>query len=229
MIRALVPAEDTPSLNLYRRPTFAAMPDAPHRYFLLNKPFDMLSQFLSPYPQRLLGDLGFPFPEGTHAIGRLDLHSEGLLLLTTNSKVTRLLFNGPVPHPRTYYVQVKGIPDADAIARLEQGVEFTIRGGGQYTSVPCNVEAVSKLPFSFSSPYIYNPYINYSWLRMTLTEGKFHQVRKMVRMVRHACVRLVRTSIDGLELGDLQPGAVRELSESDFFGGLRIDYDSTRP
>ncbi|RYY63889.1 MAG: pseudouridine synthase, partial [Chitinophagaceae bacterium] len=64
----------------------------PHRYFLLHKPYDVLSQFVSPYPQRLLGDLGFDFPEGTHAIGRLDLHSEGLLLLTTNSKVTRLLF-----------------------------------------------------------------------------------------------------------------------------------------
>ena len=65
-----------------------------HRYFLINKPYDMLSQFKSDKAEVLLGQLDFPFPEGTHAIGRLDKQSEGLLLLTTNKKVTGLLFQG---------------------------------------------------------------------------------------------------------------------------------------
>ncbi|RYD86518.1 MAG: hypothetical protein EOP50_22285 [Sphingobacteriales bacterium] len=60
---------------------------------------------------------------------------------------------------------------------------------------------------------------------MTLTEGKFHQVRKMVRTAGHPCVRLVRSSISGLELGDLQPGAVRELNATEFFGGLGIGQE----
>jgi 23S rRNA pseudouridine2457 synthase len=80
-----------------------------HRYFIVHKPPNMVSQFVSSHEVGLLGDLDFDFPEGTHAIGRLDSHSEGLLLLTTNKKVTRLLFQGEVPHERTYLVMVKGI------------------------------------------------------------------------------------------------------------------------
>ena len=78
-----------------------------HRYFLVNKPYHMVSQFVSSHDVRLLGDLNFDFPDGTHAIGRLDQHSEGLLLLTTNKKITKLLFQGIKPHTRTYLVQVK--------------------------------------------------------------------------------------------------------------------------
>ena len=76
-----------------------------HRYFLLNKPIDMVSQFVSSHEVRLLNLINFEFPEGTHAIGRLDQMSEGLLLLTTNQKVTKLLFQGVRPHVRTYLVQ----------------------------------------------------------------------------------------------------------------------------
>jgi 23S rRNA pseudouridine2457 synthase len=64
----------------------------------------MVSQFVSTHEVRLLGDLDFHFPEGTHAVGRLDNLSEGLLILTTNKKVTRLLFQGEQPHKRTYLV-----------------------------------------------------------------------------------------------------------------------------
>ena len=65
-----------------------------NRYFILNKPFNMVSQFVSTHDVQLLGNLDFDFPPGTHAIGRLDNDSEGLLILTTNKKVTRLLFFG---------------------------------------------------------------------------------------------------------------------------------------
>ena len=69
-----------------------------HRYFVINKPYNMVSQFISSHDVTLLGQLNYPFPEGIHAIGRLDNHSEGLLLLTTNTKVTRLLFQGTTAH-----------------------------------------------------------------------------------------------------------------------------------
>ncbi len=69
-----------------------------NRYFIINKPPNMVSQFVSTHDVGLLDDLDFQFPEGIHAIGRLDSHSEGLLILTTNKKVTKLLFQGAVPH-----------------------------------------------------------------------------------------------------------------------------------
>ena len=74
-----------------------------HRYFIVNKPGNMLSQFVgSDLP--MLGDLDFDFPEGIHAVGRLDMSTEGLLILTTNKKVTKLLFQSDVSHKRVYLV-----------------------------------------------------------------------------------------------------------------------------
>ena len=83
------------------------MSEIPRRYFLLNKPHNMVSQFVSSHDVKLLCDLDFKFPEHTHAIGRLDNDSEGLLLLTTDKKVTRLLFLGDSPHNRTYLIMVQ--------------------------------------------------------------------------------------------------------------------------
>ena len=68
----------------------------PNRYFIINKPYKMVSQFVSPDKVNLLGDIDFDWPEGTHAIGRLDNNSEGLLILTTNKRVTKLLKLSPV-------------------------------------------------------------------------------------------------------------------------------------
>src|SRR3954454_24106321 len=104
----------------------------PHRYYILNKPYDMVSQFVSTHNVRLLGDLDFDFPEGTHAIGRLDNHSEGLLILTTNKKVTRLLFQGEVPHKRTYLVMVKGVVTPEELLQLQTGITIVIAGGVDY-------------------------------------------------------------------------------------------------
>ena len=89
-----------------------------HRYFILHKPINMVSQFVSSHNVRLLGDINFNFPEGTHAIGRLDKDSEGLLLLTTSSKITRLLFHGKEPHTRTYLVQVINQIQPETILKL---------------------------------------------------------------------------------------------------------------
>jgi 23S rRNA pseudouridine2457 synthase len=101
----------------------------PHRYFILNKPYNMVSQFVSSHDVKLLCDLDFDFPEGTHAIGRLDNNSEGLLLLTTNKKITRLLFQGEVPHKRTYLVQVKNIVSEEALLQLQNGIKISGKGG----------------------------------------------------------------------------------------------------
>lgn len=199
------------------------MTGSKHRYFILNKPYNMVSQFVSTHEVGLLGDINFTFPEGTHAIGRLDNLSEGLLILTTNKKITRLLFQGKQPHKRTYLVLVKHKVSDENLVRLRTGVSIRVRGGEQYISTPCEVEIVTEPEISFSSPYVMTNYIDYTWLRITLTEGKFHQVRKMVAAIRHRCQRLIRVSIEDLTLGDLQPGCVKEIPEEDFFALLKLE------
>ncbi|MCY7311367.1 MAG: pseudouridine synthase [Chitinophagaceae bacterium] len=196
-----------------------------HRYFILNKPYNMVSQFVSSHVVGLIGDLAIDWPRGIHAVGRLDNLSEGLLILTTNKKVTRLLFEDKTPHTRTYMVLVNHAVTQERLQQLRDGVPFRIRGGNMYTSIPCEAEIVTEPGICFPHPYVMTKNIPYTWLRITLTEGKYHQVRKMVAAIHHRCKRLIRVSIEDLVLGDLQPGEVREVAEKDFFRLLKIKYN----
>lgn len=177
----------------------------------------MVSQFKSTHQVPLLGDIDFDFPEGTHAIGRLDSTSEGLLILTTDKTVTRKLFLATEPHPRSYLVMVQNNMSAATIAHLQNGVAIPIKNGALYIAKPISA-------FVVENPCSYYPYANdhrnqypHTWLLITLTEGKFRQVRKMVQALRHRCLRLVRLNICNIYLGDLAPGAVRELDEKTFY------------
>jgi len=199
------------------------MSETTHRYFIIHKPFNMVSQFISPDDVNLLGDLDFDFPEGTHAIGRLDNLSEGLLILTTNKKVTKLLFQGEVPHKRTYIVQVLHEMREDSVQKIREGVSIRIKGNIDWISSPCEADIISKPENIFPADNELHPLIANTWLRITLTEGKFHQVRKMVNAVRHKCRRLIRESIEDLHLGDLPPGKVQEIEEETFFRLLKIE------
>ena len=182
----------------------------------------MVSQFVSTHAVNLLGDIGFNFPEGIHAIGRLDNLSEGLLILTTNKKITRLLFEAATPHKRTYLVLVNHAVTEERLQQLREGVKFRIRGGEYYTSAPCEADIVLQPEISFPSPYTMTKNIPYTWLRITLTEGKFHQVRKMVAAVNHKCIRLIRTSIEDLDLSGILPGEVKEVSQQYFYEKLKL-------
>ena len=193
-----------------------------HRYFMVNKPVNMVSQFVSSHSVNLLTSLPFNFPEGTHAIGRLDQNSEGLLLLTTNKKITRLLFQGAVPHKRTYLVQVKNKVEAATIQKLAQGLVITATYGKRFITTPCEVELVEKPLNLFETAKPLHENVISSWLLISLTEGKFHQVRKMVAAVHHKCLRLIRVSIEDLLLGSMQPGEVVEVNEQYFFEKLKL-------
>lgn len=182
----------------------------------------MVSQFVSTHQVRLLGDLDFNFPEGTHAVGRLDNHSEGLLILTTNKKITRLLFLADTPHKRTYLVQVNNTISKEDLHLLQTGVPIRIKGGNNYTTPPCEVSIIEKPELLYNTANTSTQYGPHTWLMITLTEGKFHQVRKMMGAIRHRCKRLIRISIEELALGELAPGCVREMEEADFFKQLRI-------
>lgn len=181
----------------------------------------MLSQFISG-DMTGLDNLDFDFPEGIHAIGRLDYPSEGLLLLTTNKKITRLLFQGTKKHRRTYLVKVKYEVSPRSLEMLRTGVSIRVKGGDDYMTTPCEVDIVDPPPGLFANPFETKDYVPFTWLLITLTEGKFRQIRKMVTAVGHRCKRLIRVSIENLELGQLQPGEVKEINEADFFRLLDI-------
>ena len=216
------------------------MQNGAQRYFILHKPYDMVSQFVSSHEVRVLGDLGYDFPEGTHAVGRLDINSEGLLILTTDKRVTRLLFQSKVPHRRTYLVKVKYAVSAESLERLCKGVTIRVRGGGYYVTAPCEAEVIPEpvgvfgpagslgSAESLGSAGPFSPpgkdYFPVTWLRITLTEGKFHQLRKMVDAVGHRCMRLIRVSIEELSLAGLAAGGVREVEQGPFFEQLNITF-----
>ena len=188
----------------------------PNRYFIVNKPYKMVSQFVSPDKVNLLGDIDFDWPEGTHAIGRLDNNSEGLLILTTNKRVTKLLFESDTPHKRTYLVHVEKVVTPERLLQLQTGITIRVKGGGYYTTTPCEVEIVEKPTNLPKRAHEFREDLPHSWLTITLTEGKFRQVRKMVLAARHRCLRLIRLSISNIKLGDLKPGEVREVDEKIF-------------
>ena len=185
----------------------------------------MLSQFIGDdFGNNMLGKIDFDFPEGTHAIGRLDNLSEGLLILTTNKKVTKLLFNSKILHKRTYLVQVDATITDQNISDLRSGVPILLRGNIIWTTSPCDVERIEKPDKCYNIVNTLHPRHPHAWLKITLTEGKYRQIRKMIIAVNNKCKRLIRTSIEDLELGNLPVGQIREYSETDFFQMLKIEY-----
>lgn len=192
------------------------------RYFVIYKPYKMISQFVSPYVHRLLGDLDFDFPEGTNAVGRLDDDSEGLLILTTDKSLTKRLLHPERKHKRNYIVQVERKVEAEAIEKLSNGLEILIKKKGSYMTLPCEVTLIDKPENLPDRAHSFKEFLPHSWLEFVLMEGKNRQIRKMCSAVRHDCKRLIRTKIEDLELGEMQPGDVREIPQKELFELLRL-------
>lgn len=186
-----------------------------HRHFLIYKPFGYLSQFIYNLKRnkKLLGEL-HDFPEGIMAIGRLDEDSEGLLLLTTDGMMSEIVRSKKVE--KEYYAQVDGLIDNNAIEKLKQGVEIGFKGT-RYTTLPCNSHIITEKPnFPERGRKIRDErHGPTSWVSITVTEGKFRQVRKMTAAVGFPTLRLVRVRIGNVYLNNLQPGEVLEINEFD--------------
>lgn len=193
-----------------------------HRYFIINKPCNMVSQFVSPHKVGLLGELHYTFPKGTHAIGRLDKDSQGLLILTTNKKVTQLLFSGEAQHKRVYLVQINNLLSKENLLQLRNGVSIRIEGGRNYITPACDVEVITNPETIYTHIQLSNQYGQSTWLLISLYEGKYRQVRKMINALHHRCKRLIRVSIEDLNLEDLPSGGVLEIDEDEFFKKLHI-------
>ncbi len=186
-----------------------------HSHFILHKPYGYLSQFIYELKRKkkLLGEL-HDFPEGTMAIGRLDEDSEGLLLLTTDGKMSEIIRSKKVE--KEYYVQVDGVMTEEAIARIKEGVEIGF-DGGKYITKKCEARLVQEVPdFGPRAKKIRDErHGPTSWAAITVNEGKFRQVRKMTAAVGFPTLRLVRVRVGNVFLNDLKAGEVIQVADFD--------------
>ena len=186
-----------------------------HRHFILHKPYGYLSQFIRTETVRknkkLLGELG-DFPEGTMAIGRLDEHSEGLIFLTTDGKVSHEVRSKKVE--KEYYVQVDGKISDEAINQLQNGVEITVKKE-KYFTLPGKAKRLIPIPvFEERAKKIRDERHGPTrWVSITITEGKFRQVRKMTAAVGFPTLRLVRVRIGNVKLENLKSGKWKEVDK----------------
>ena len=191
---------------------------AEHQHFSIYKPYGYLSQFVNNGPKqnskKLLGELG-DFPEGIMAIGRLDEKSEGLLLLTTDGKVSNHICRDKIE--KEYYVQLDGAITDDSIKQLRQGVEIGFQGK-KYITQPCKAALINEIPnFPIRSKKIRDDrHGPTSWISIVLKEGKFRQVRKMTSAVGFPTLRLIRVRIGDILLGEMEIGQIESVNDVNF-------------
>jgi 23S rRNA pseudouridine2457 synthase len=186
-----------------------------HQHFIIYKPYGYLSQFINNQTKRtkkkLLGELG-SFPKGTMAVGRLDETSEGLLLLTTDGKVSEFIRSSKVE--KEYYAQVDGVITKETLDKLKKGVEIGVEGI-KYQTNPCEAFIINDIPnFPERSKKIRDErHGPTSWVSLTLREGKFRQVRKMTAVVGFPTLRLVRVRIGKIHLNTMGSGESIEVEK----------------
>lgn len=179
-----------------------------HSYLKIYKPYGYLSQFVNHQNKRrnkkLLHAL-YEFPENIMAIGRLDEKSEGLLLLTTDGKFSEYIRSSKIE--KEYHVMVDGIITNEIILKLQKGIEISV-DGKPYTTKKCKAEILEDTSHIIERFVRDERHGVTSWLSITLTEGKFRQVRKMTAKVGLPTLRLVRVRIDNYKLEDMKPSEV---------------------
>jgi 23S rRNA pseudouridine2457 synthase len=176
-----------------------------HHYILFYKPFGVLCQFSG--QGRTLNDY-IPIAD-VYSAGRLDRDTEGLLFLTSDGALQHRLTDPRFAHPRTYWVQVEGIPSESALRELAHGV--VIQG---YRTRPAEVRRLQEEPRlpPRNPPIRFRKTVPTTWIEITLAEGRNRQVRRMTAAVGHPTLRLVRAAIGDLRLEELQPGEWREIT-----------------
>jgi len=178
-------------------------------HIALHKPYGVLCQFTPDQPgQRTLADFGLP--AGVYPVGRLDMDSEGLLILSDEPGFNTRLLDPSRGHTRTYLAQVEGAPDVHAVARLEKG-GLHIKG---HITRPCRARIVDPAPAvpQRDPPIRVRQSVPDHWLELTLTEGKNRQVRRMTAAVGLPTLRLIRVAIGDFQDPSLGAGSWRQMT-----------------
>ncbi|HEX7858354.1 MAG TPA: pseudouridine synthase [Sphingobium sp.] len=177
------------------------------RLILFNKPYGVLPQFTDERSETARPTLSqFIDVPHVYPAGRLDLDSEGLLLLTDDGRLQARIADPKFKTPKTYLVQVEGDPQEDALAQLRKGVR--LKDG---MTLPAEVEYIEPPELWPRDPPVrFRKTVPDRWIRLTIREGRNRQVRRMTAAVGHPTLRLVRWSIGEWSIAGIQPGEWRE-------------------
>lgn len=181
------------------------MTDMP-RLILFNKPFGVITQFGDDGKHPTLKDF-IPVP-GVYPAGRLDVDSEGLLILTDDGDLQHRLSHPRHKLPKTYWAQVEGTPTPEALEALRRGVDL-----GDFVTQPAQVRGIAEPPdlWERTPPIRFRKEIPTHWIELIIREGKNRQVRRMTAKAGLPTLRLIRYAIGEWTLDGLQPGAWREV------------------
>jgi len=179
------------------------------RTLLFNKPYGVLSQFTDKgnagSPRATLSD--HVDVQGVYPAGRLDRDSEGLMVLTDDGRLQARIADPKHKMPKTYWVQVEGLPDEAALEALRKGV--TLSDGPTRSAHVVRIDSPPAL-WERDPPIRVRQNIPDTWLEITISEGRNRQVRRMTAHVGHPTLRLIRARIGHWHLGGLRPGQWRD-------------------
>jgi 23S rRNA pseudouridine2457 synthase len=171
-----------------------------NQIILFNKPFNVLCQFTDTEGRRTLGEF-IKIPRA-YAAGRLDYDSEGLVILTDNGNLQHFISDPKNKMPKTYLVQVEGIPKTEQLIKFKKG--FMLKDG---MTKPAQAEMIAEPKLWPRNPPIrFRKHIPTSWIKITIAEGRNRQVRRMTAAIGHPTLRLVRMSVGPWTVESLKPG-----------------------
>jgi 23S rRNA pseudouridine2457 synthase len=185
------------------------------KYFAFHKPYNVLCQFTKEQPDDItLADF-LKIPSDVYPVGRLDKDSEGLLLLSNDSKFIETLLSPEKSVKKKYAVLVEGLPDQVKLNQLQNGVKIKLKNS-VYQTKPCKA-SFYQLPDNLKGigkPVRVRKEIPETWIQIELKEGKNRQIRKMCASIGHPVLRLIRITIGDIHLGELKPGDYIEIGKS---------------
>ncbi len=181
------------------------------KLILFNKPYGVICQFTPSPPHQCLAD--HVAIKGVYPAGRLDTDSEGLLLLTDTGSMQARIADPQHKLPKTYWVQVEGLPDEAALEALRQGVNL-----GNFVTLPAEVHLIDEPSelWPRTPPIRSRANIPTAWLELTISEGKNRQVRRMTAKVGYPTLRLIRARIGNFTLDGLALAQWREAAPEEF-------------
>lgn len=179
------------------------------RILLFNKPFGVICQFSRDGLHSTLADY-IVLPD-FYPAGRLDTDSEGLLVLTDEGKLQHRITDPKHKLPKTYWVQVEGVPNEAALERLRCGVKLS-----DFTTLPAEAHQMEEPDNLWlrDPPIRYRKNIPTSWIELTIREGKNRQVRHMTAAVGLPTLRLIRYRIGEWTLEGLEQGKWRQITDA---------------